>query len=127
MNKKQALKKALDAANEQSEELEKILQTAQENYESQIEQLGDFNKRCSADIRGYVQTILGMIDGKTPCESCEEKRLGECECPEKQDHGCSGWWLRTDMLEVSPPSEGSEKPDESEGILSASPTSGEGA
>ena len=124
MNKKQALKKALDEANEQIEELEKILQTARENYESKIEQLGDFNKRCSADIRGYVGTILGMIAGKSPCENCEEHRLGECPNPDCEGKGCESWWLRTDMMKVSPPAEGGDQ-NESEGILSASPSCGE--
>ena len=121
MNKKQALK----AAQEYIEELEETIKTQAENYESIIDQLGDFNRRCSADIRGYVQNTQAMIAGKSPCEFCEEHRLGECEHKDcEMGKGCDGWWLRTDMLEVSPPAEGGEA-NEGQGLLSASPTCGE--
>lgn len=121
MNKRQALK----AAQEYIEELEETIKTQAENYESIIDQLGDFNRRCSADIRGYVQNTQAMIAGKSPCEFCEEHRLGECEHPDcEMKNGCDGWWLRTDMLEVSPPAEGGEA-NEGQGLLSASPTCGE--
>lgn len=120
MNKRQALK----AAQEYAEELENTIKTQAENYESVIDQLNDFNKRCSADIRGYVSTVLGMIEGKSPCESCEEHRLGECEHKDcEMKNGCDGWWLRTDMLEVSPPEQQKGVADDIEGVL---PTSSEG-
>ena len=104
MNKKQALRRAVKYA---------------EELEDQIAGLQDFNKRCSADIRGYVGTIQSMIAGGSPCESCEEHRLGECEHKDcEMGNGCDGWWLRTDMLQVSP--EGKGDADEIEGVLPAS-------
>ena len=115
MNKRQALK----ASQEYAKELEETLKTQAENYESIIEQKDDFCKRCSADIRGYVGTIHSMIAGGSPCESCEEHRLGECDHKDcEMGKGCDGWWLRTDMLQVSP--EGKGDADEIEGVLPAS-------
>ena len=104
MNKRQALRKAVEYA---------------EGLEDQIAGLQDFNKRCSADIRGYVDTIHRMIEGGCPCYNCEEHRLGECEHKDwEMVEGCEDWWLRTDMLQVSP--EGKGDADEIEGVLPAS-------
>lgn len=48
-----------------------------------------------ADIKAYNQCIGKMIAGGSPCEFCEEKRLGECEHPDKMDKaGCEDWYLR---------------------------------
>ena len=58
-----------------------------------IEELEDYNRKASADIKSYNIVIGEIIAGKSPCKYCEEFRLGECECPEKQDHGCESWWL----------------------------------
>ena len=114
MNKKQSMRKMIENLEEENRMLVK-----------QVSDLGDFNKRCSADIRGYVQNTFAMIAGKSPCEFCEEHRLGECEHKDcEMKNGCDGWWLRTDMLEVSPPAEGGEA-NEGQGLLSASPTCGE--
>ena len=88
-----------------------------------IEELEDYNQRSSADNKAYVQTIHGMIDGKSPCEMCEEHRLGECEHPDCYlGKGCSEWWLRMDVYDNSVSAEEANA-DVGEGILSASPVS----
>lgn len=67
-----------------------------------------------ADIEVYNKCIQALIAGKSPCDYCEEKRIGECPNPDKQDHGCSQWWIR---LDIKPAKEGL---DDSEGIHGAS-------
>jgi len=86
-----------------------------------IEELEDYNQRSSADNKAYVQTIHSIIEGKSPCEMCEEHRLGECEHPDcYMGKGCSEWWLRMDVYDNSVKGEDA---DVGEGILSASPVS----
>ena len=87
-----------------------------------IEELEDFNKRCSSDIKWYNNTILAMIGGKSPCDFCEEHRLGECSLETRvaNFNGCEEWWLMKHPIEE----EGGTVEDESSGILSAGPTCG---
>lgn len=58
----------------------------------QIEELMDFNRRCSADIKAYNQCIDGMIAGESPCPWCMEYE--ECQLEAKDGKGCSEWWLK---------------------------------
>ena len=83
-----------------------------------ILELEDYNRRCVADIKLYNAVIQGMIAGNNPCEMCEEFRLGECEHQDQQGHGCSGWWLTT-QVEIQE----EEGDDDSQGILSPGPCS----
>lgn len=53
-----------------------------------IEQLEDFNIRCTNDIKAYNKVIDEMIHGKAPCAWCMER--GDCE---DQTHGCENWVL----------------------------------
>ena len=68
-----------------------------------IEELEDFNRRCSADIKAYNQCIDSMIAGGSPCDWCEEQE--ECQL-EAKGKGCNGWWLKN----VTPTDEETEKP-----------------
>lgn len=80
-----------------------------------IEQLEDFNRRASQEIKGLNACIDSVIAGeKTYCDWCEER--DECDRAEKGT-GCKEWWLTMD-LEL-PDGEGDA--DEGAGILSASP------
>lgn len=58
--------------------------------DAEIEQLLDFNRRCSADIKAYNDVIDGMIAGKNPCEWCDDN-----ETCQKEEHGkgCGEWML----------------------------------
>ena len=92
-----------------------------------IEQLEDWNNKAKHDIKAYNACIDGVIKGQSSfCDWCEENRLGECDRPEKGT-GCPEWWLMDNPV-VSIPEEGDTDDGEnlSKGILSASPTSGEG-
>lgn len=87
-----------------------------------IEELEDFNRRASADIKAYNACIDGVIAGQmTFCDWCEENP--ECKL-EAKGKGCSLWWLK----EITPEdvktyvlSSNEEGSDESKGILGASP------
>lgn len=61
-----------------------------------IEELEDFNRRASGDIKAYNACIDSVIAGeKSFCDWCEEN--GECQQPEKKlKSGCENWWLRMD-------------------------------
>lgn len=85
-----------------------------------IEELEDFNRRATADIKAYNQCIDGMIAGKSPCEWCEENRTGECENENKGGKGCVDWWLRFEL--------GNEKgdADDSEAVSGTGDNSGTG-
>ena len=90
--------------------------------EKKIEELEDFNRRASADIKAYNACIDGVIAGQmTFCDWCEENP--ECKL-EAKGKGCSLWWLK----EITPEdvktyvlSSNKEESDESKGILGASP------
>jgi len=92
-----------------------------------IEELEDYNRRASSDIKAYNEVILGMIDGKSPCDWCEENNA--CGLQAKADgKGCQDWWLMWDHPETPAPdgsAEGGDDSDDSKGILSASPDGGE--
>ena len=59
-----------------------------------IEELEDFNRRCSADIKAYNTCIDSVIAGeKSFCDWCEE--FEDCQQPEKKlKTGCENWWLK---------------------------------
>ena len=59
-----------------------------------IEELEDFNRRCSNDIKAYNACIDSVIAGeKCYCDWCEEAE--ECSQPEKKlKTGCENWWLK---------------------------------
>lgn len=44
------------------------------------------------DIVNYNLCILSMIDGKSPCEFCEDYE--ECQLEAKADKGCGEWMLK---------------------------------
>lgn len=80
-----------------------------------IEELEDFNRRASADIKEYNSCILDMIEGGSPCKYCED--YSECQLEEKDRKGCKEWWLRYKEAEK-------EDSDDSKGIHGASPEGG---
>ena len=82
-----------------------------------IEELEDFNGRCTADIRAYNECIFRMIDGGSPCDYCME--LPECGRPEKGNKGCCEWWLK----DIKPDKGESY---ESEGVHGTGSTGGDG-
>lgn len=58
--------------------------------------------RAEKDIKAYVQCILGMIQGGSPCEWCEEQN--ECQLQAKADgKGCDQWWLRYEEEDENAP------------------------
>lgn len=59
-----------------------------------IEDLEDFNRRCSNDIKALYTCIDSVIAGeKSFCDWCEE--ADECQQPEKKlKHGCENFWLK---------------------------------
>lgn len=88
-----------------------------------IEDLEDWNRKATLDIRAYNACIDGVIAGQCSfCDWCEENRLGECDKPE-HGTGCAEWWLM-DNPPVNYPEEGSD-PDDGKGILPDSAESGE--
>ena len=40
------------------------------------------------------QCIIGSINYESPCNWCEEHRLGECRKTQHGGRGCKDWWLR---------------------------------
>ena len=50
-----------------------------------IEELEDYNRRCSADIKAYNQCIDAMIAGGSPCPWCMEHE--ECQLEAKDGKG----------------------------------------
>ena len=82
-----------------------------------IEELEDYNRRASADIKAYNKVIDSMIAGGSPCDWCEDRN--ECQLQAKADgKGCSEWWLAFDRPDIP---EGEEAPNDSERIFSAGP------
>ena len=82
-----------------------------------IEDLEDFNRRCSRDIKAYNRCIDHMISGGSPCDWCDDQTV--CQLQAKADgKGCAEW-----MLMDNPPvqDQEGEDADESAGILSAGP------
>ena len=60
-----------------------------------IEQLEDFNRRCSRDIKAYNKIIDEAIDGTVNfCDWCDEQP--DC-APIDQGHGCKNWVLKFDL------------------------------
>ena len=59
-----------------------------------IEELEDFNRRASGDIKAYNACIDSVIAGeKSFWDWCEEAE--ECSQPEKKmKTGCENWWLK---------------------------------
>lgn len=59
-----------------------------------IEDLEDFNRRCSNDIKALNTCIDSVIAGeKCFCDWCEESE--ECQQPEKKlKTGCENWWMK---------------------------------
>lgn len=56
-----------------------------------IEELENTGAKAAADIKAYNEVILGMIDGKSPCDWCEDQQ--ECQ-REVKGRGCAEWWLK---------------------------------
>ena len=73
-----------------------------------IEELENYNAKSKADITMYNVVIQAMIEGKSPCEWCEEHE--ECQHTEKDVKGCSDWWLAFTLPEVK------EDANDSEGV-----------
>ena len=74
-----------------------------------IEELEDFNRRSSAEIKWLNKCIDSVIAGdKTYCDWCEEN--ADCKRPIK-GKGCSEWWLTMDL-----PTETEEETDDSQGV-----------
>lgn len=97
---------------------------------ARIEELEDFNRRASHEIKALNACIDSVIAGeKTYCDWCEEQNECQRECKGKA--GCAEWWMMMNppvadgeqTTSVSMTGEGSE--DESKGILQASPYCGE--
>jgi len=55
----------------------------------ELERILALNK---ADIVNYNLCILSMIDGKSPCDWCEDQQ--ECQLQAKGGTGCEEWMLR---------------------------------
>ena len=88
---------------------------------ARIEELEDFNRRASAEIKYLNRVIDSVIAGeKTYCDWCEEEQECQRQCKGK---GCSEWWLK---IGLPVQAEEGEDAGESTGILSASPDCGEG-
>jgi len=58
-----------------------------------IEQLNDFNRRASADIKAYNQVIEAMRAGKSPCPWCDD--YDSCEKAEKDTLAACDEWMLT--------------------------------
>lgn len=63
---------------------------------ARIEELEYSCGRFSSDVRAYNACIDSMIAGGSPCDWCEEKRIGECEHQDLIGKGCSDWSLRNE-------------------------------
>lgn len=64
-------------------------------------------RRYRTDVKAYNECIDAMIQGKSPCDWCEEKN--ECQLEAKGGKGCEEWWL----MDVAPEE---EEENDSEGI-----------
>ena len=83
-----------------------------------IEELEDFNKKASAEIKALNQCIDGVIAGQmTFCDWCEDQKECQREC---KGQGCSEWWMM-----FNPPISEEGGADESQGIYAASPSCGD--
>lgn len=90
-----------------------------------IAELEDFNRRASGEIKALNACIDSVIAGeKTYCDWCEDRE--ECQLKAKETgSGCSEWWMsmqpqdRPELADYL--TKGGAEPDESAGILSASP------
>ena len=92
-----------------------------------IEDLEDYNRRASSEIKCLNDCIDSVIAGESGyCEWCEEQ--DECQREEKAaNKGCDGWWLAQHLpaenlssvtiLEGEP-----EEGDDGHGIMGAGPT-----
>ena len=82
-----------------------------------IEQLEDFNKRASAEIKSLNDCIDSVISGQMSfCDWCEERN--ECQLQAKGT-GCELWWL---AMNDRPSFKREEEADDSKGIFSAGET-----
>jgi len=85
-----------------------------------IEQLEDFNKRASAEIKSLNDCIDSVINGQMSfCDWCEERN--ECQLQAKGT-GCELWWL---AMDDRPSFQREEEADDSKTIFPASPTCGD--
>ena len=83
-----------------------------------IEELENTGKKAAADIKTYNEVILGMIEGKSPCDWCEDQQ--ECRDAGKTEiAGCDDWMLRSQPV-------GGDGVD-GEGVFQTGPDSGTGA
>ena len=83
-----------------------------------IEDLSDWNRRASRDIKAYNACIDGVIDGQCSfCDWCEEQEECQREC---KGTGCGEWWLKD-----NPPIK-EEPADDSKGAIQESQDSGTG-
>ena len=96
---------------------------------ARIDELEDFNRRASHEIKALNACIDSVIAGeKTYCDWCEEQNECQRECKGKT--GCAEWWMMMNppvaegeqVTSVS--MTGEENADESKGVLQASPYSG---
>ena len=76
-----------------------------------IEELEDFNRRASAEIKNLNRVIDSVIAGdKTYCDWCEENEECKRQC---KGVGCSEWWL---MFDPPVPQEEGSDADDSQGV-----------
>ena len=74
-----------------------------------IEELEDFNRRCSRDIKAYNTVIDGLIAGNlNPCDWCDDQE--DC-APSDQGKGCRNWVLKFDL-----PDKGDEEKNDGESV-----------
>ena len=59
-----------------------------------IEELEHISAQQVKEIQDHDAAMQAVIAGASPCDWCEEARLGDCTAPEKGGKGCSEWWLR---------------------------------
>jgi hypothetical protein len=82
--------------------------------EKRINDLEIVMARAQRDIKKYNQVIIGMINGDSPCQYCEEQ--AECQLQAKASgKGCPEWWLAYDP--DGQQTEGSD--DDGKNVLSA--------
>lgn len=80
-----------------------------------IEQLEDFNRRATHEIKSLNACIDSVISGQMSfCDWCEDRNECQREC---KGVGCGEWWLAYDLPAM--PEE--VETDDSKGILSAGP------
>ena len=95
--------------------------------EIQIENLEYVNTMQAVDIQDYVAAMHAVIGGESPCEWCEEKRLGDCTNWETTS-GCNEWWLRLrpgHPLAQQMEKQKEENANDCETVLPAGPAGGE--